>query len=246
MKHITIVLISSINHKLCEFSIENTLKNTPYVEEVLIYSNKKILSYPYFYIDSKFNISDYNVLLNKTIFEYVKTDFVLVIQPDGMASNLCMWNDKFLDYDYIGAPFENLSVGNGGFSLRSKKLLEALISDEYTFNNKNEDELICKDYKHTLEKDYKINFAPLDLAGLFSREWVLCKNNTFGFHGFWNFPLCFNFETVKEFILNNKELHKDFNFNALEKHLIRSYNIGFENSFKLFYNEILNKNFYKV
>ena len=39
------------------------------------------------------------------------------------------WRPEFLDYDYIGAVWPHVldkyNVGNGGFSLRSKALLEA-------------------------------------------------------------------------------------------------------------------------
>ena len=73
---------------------------------------------------------------------YIQTDYCLVVQADGFILDPARWNDRFLDYDYIGAPWAEVvavgdsetslllnldknRVGNGGFSLRSKKPLEA-------------------------------------------------------------------------------------------------------------------------
>jgi hypothetical protein len=57
-----------------------------------------------------------------------------VVQYDGMAANKMHWSDDYYNYDYIGAPWPDRftwirpeeKVGNGGFSLRSMKLIEAL------------------------------------------------------------------------------------------------------------------------
>ena len=61
---------------------------------------------------------------------YLDSDFVLLMQQDGFILNPQAWDDAFLDYDYLGAPWpKDLSwvhpgrqVGNGGFSLRSRRL----------------------------------------------------------------------------------------------------------------------------
>ena len=76
---------------------------------------------------------------------YIDSDFVLIIQDDGHIVNPHLWDNEFLNYDYIGAPWPNNkkwknrfskydekvssniirnfnlnNIGNGGFSLRSK------------------------------------------------------------------------------------------------------------------------------
>lgn len=75
---------------------------------------------------------------------YIETDFCLTVQDDGWVLNGQNFRQEFYDYDYIGSPthaglhgdnlylqfswqqFENPTVvQNGGFSLRSKKFLEA-------------------------------------------------------------------------------------------------------------------------
>lgn len=133
-------------------------------------------------------------------------DFNLIIHSDGFAVNREAWTDEFFEYDYIGASWQNGDVGNGGFSLRSKKLYQALTdmfvgykSSHYkellndtnhsVFNGKEwlipEDNVICKIHRHKLETDYGIKFAPLELANRFSvehypTEW---RGKSLGFHG---------------------------------------------------------------
>jgi hypothetical protein len=61
---------------------------------------------------------------------YLESDFVLLMQQDGFILNPDAWDDAFLDYDYLGAPWPSdlswvrpgCQVGNGGFSLRSRRL----------------------------------------------------------------------------------------------------------------------------
>ena len=50
------------------------------------------------------SIHDYsNFVL--TLKEYINSEHVLVIQDDGHIVNPDIWDDNFLDYDYIGAPW---------------------------------------------------------------------------------------------------------------------------------------------
>ncbi len=62
---------------------------------------------------------------------YISDGVAIVVHDDGYALNQSRWSDEFLKYDYIGAPWPKcfrwsnpeFRVGNGGFSLRSKKWL---------------------------------------------------------------------------------------------------------------------------
>lgn len=73
---------------------------------------------------------DYSTFMVKDLASHVTTPWVLVVQWDGYVLDAAAWSDSFLAFDYIGAswPFhqEGMNVGNGGFSLRSAKLLQAL------------------------------------------------------------------------------------------------------------------------
>ena len=73
------------------------------------------------------SIEAYCKFIVKDLVKHIDTDFVLICQHDGFILNPKAWTDDFYLYDYIGAPWwhqDHKAVGNGGFSLRSKKLLQ--------------------------------------------------------------------------------------------------------------------------
>ena len=79
------------------------------------------------------SIRDYNQFNLKHLNDYIDTEFVMVAEYDGFILNPEAWTDEFLNYDYIGAPLlvDGVQlVGNGGFSIRSKKLLRLVQSDD--------------------------------------------------------------------------------------------------------------------
>jgi hypothetical protein len=156
----------------------------------------------------KLDLKGYNKFLIESLNDFIDTQYCLIIQSDGFLINPNLWRDEFFDYDYIGAPwvefmtygvsgektfhFNKNQVGNGGFSLRSKKLLKVLSTlnfDELNFPHKNEDILICH-YLYDYLIDRGIRFAPLEVAKTFSVESPIegmPKNieSTLGFHGKW-------------------------------------------------------------
>lgn len=138
---------------------------------------------------------EYSTFAVKQIGAYVETPFALVIQYDGFVLNPDAWSDEFLAYDYIGAPWtmpEGRIVGNGGFSLRSKRLLDLLRSDDQIVDPSSladpepEDWYICVTAKEYLQRR-GIRFAPAELAWQFSFEGDEAHGVTwsgqFGFHG---------------------------------------------------------------
>lgn len=136
------------------------------------------------------NIEDYSRFMLKGLQPYVKTSHVLTIQWDGYVISPQSWQDHFLQYDYIGAPWPRKSglwVGNGGFSLRSAKLLAALQDDAISPMHP-EDVCICDQHRRYLEIEHRIQFASSELAEEFSFEFVKPQAHVFGFHGMSNFP----------------------------------------------------------
>jgi hypothetical protein len=130
------------------------------------------------YLCSKLEYSDFVL---KSLNNYIDTDFVLIVQWDGFILNHNAWDDEFLKYDYIGAPWAwDYVVGNGGFSLRSKKLLE--MTQNFHFqHNLNEDHMICRIYRNDFE-NLGIKFAPYEIAKQFSVENEEYQGSL-GFHG---------------------------------------------------------------
>jgi len=133
---------------------------------------------------------EYSRFLIEKLYKYISTDYVLIVQWDGYVTSPRSWNEDFLKFDYIGAiwPWHNdkFRVGNGGFSLRSKKLLEAFTGMEKSISYQfNEDEIICRLYRPMLEKR-GLKFATEQIANQFSYERTSQIDTTFGFHGLFN------------------------------------------------------------
>lgn len=158
-------------------------------------------------IDKLKSVDEYNDFVLR-LGERIDSDHTLIVQDDGFVTNPDLWRNEFLDYDYIGAPWPAErswvekqfnqhymkpgfnQVGNGGFSLRSRKFLQ--LSDNFiSCKGAGEDTFLC----HT-QYDYMINrgirFAPVEIAKLFSWEnniddWQnpgeLDITKHFGFHG---------------------------------------------------------------
>ncbi len=77
-------------------------------------------------------------------------------------------------------------MGNGGFSLRSRKLLEALQDPRIRLVDV-EDVTICRAFRPLLEQEHGIRFADEALADRFSFEAAYPIGKPFGFHGLFNF-----------------------------------------------------------
>lgn len=135
---------------------------------------------------------NYSEFMIRKLTEHFSTSHVLTIHDDGYIQNPKAWDDAWLQYDYIGACFDWYNencVGNGGFSLRSKKLCDILATDPHITDFHPEDDRIARHYRQYLEDKYDIKFAPMEVAKKFSIEaWGLkheyqVYNGEFGFHG---------------------------------------------------------------
>lgn len=151
------------------------------------------------------SIKEYSNFIIYSLHKYIKTSHILIVQWDGFVINPSKWDFNFLNFDYIGAPFIPRSddekycrdqknrfytIGNGGFSLRSKRLLEAptkyKLVDNFKFTNFHEDGFFSVYHRSFLEsKGYK--WAPFEIARKFSIESPLSvkdlKDLPLGFHG---------------------------------------------------------------
>jgi hypothetical protein len=201
LEETTLVAVSSVKIKETIRALKKSMQGITY-KEVIFISHEKPEGLPKditFKECSKMtDINMYSEFIAYKLVDYVSTNFVLIVQHDGYVLHPNKWNNNFLKYDYIGAPwppkthFTNdgteIRVGNGGFSLRSKRFLNILNELNLPFtDNKtgfyNEDGLLCLYYRKNLE-EAGISFAPVEVASLFSRErW--CHDSklfTFGFH----------------------------------------------------------------
>lgn len=73
------------------------------------------------------SLVEYSIFMLTKCSEYIDTEHVLIVQRDGWILNPSSWNNEWLKYDYIAPIFNQYDiVGSGGFSLRSKRLMDKL------------------------------------------------------------------------------------------------------------------------
>jgi hypothetical protein len=205
LENITLVSVTSVNIERTISALKYSMREINFGEVILLTdkdassNDVKIIKIdPLDYIGySKFIVYE--------LYKFINTEFALIIQEDGFVINPERWNSEFLKYDYIGAPFpipqsnDKISyrdpfgnlvrVGNGGFSLRSKKLLSlptGLNLDwKAYFGYYNEDGFFAVHNKHIFE-NYGCVYAPINVAAKFSIEHKIPENYDvipFGFHG---------------------------------------------------------------
>ena len=152
----------------------------------------------------------YSRFFVEELVHHIDTDYCIGVQWDSSIINPHLWEDWFFNFDYIGAPWPHVPhrrpdisghhyvnrVGNGGFSMRSKRFLK--ISAELNYDPKHymykcapEDWFLCvKNYGYMMERS--IRFADPLTASRFSVEtpsrekpynrYRLETYKSFGFH----------------------------------------------------------------
>lgn len=148
-------------------------------------------------------IEDYNRVMLRELVAHVRTSHVLVVQWDGFITHPQRWQGDFLQWDYIGAPWYHAGhpgqVGNGGFSLRSRKLLQALLEVQVDLRRP-EDMEICVHQQPLLTEQHQTRIAPLDVAQAFACEYGSYRP-AFGFHGMHNFAHVLGKNELAEWLL---------------------------------------------
>jgi hypothetical protein len=206
LPNVTLVCIEGTeNTDKALLALEYSSQGINFKETLLISPSNPIHpNYIKHYPINKLTWEEYNEFIIKNLHSYITTEYCILIQTDGFIINPYLWDDDFLNYDYIGAawdfekyPFQTNSinpkvieskgikglnrVGNGGFTLRSKKLLET--TSKCPFECKGpEDVFICNDF-YDYFTEQGIKFPPVELANKFSKDPLPDVDSTFGFHG---------------------------------------------------------------
>lgn len=131
--------------------------------------------------------------------EFVNTPHMIFTEWDGGIRDVNAWNPDFLNYDYIGAPWpgraagqwdpKGFSVGNGGFTLWSSKLMKAVREHPTPCGT---DVDIAVHMRPALEAACGAKWAPEELAYTFSFEHGIESRRaqtSFGYHDIFNWPL---------------------------------------------------------
>ena len=198
----TAVIIEVTKHPALYFVLQNFLdnlsdewtfvifhgnNNEEYVKNIL---NEKLRNYISRIKLVKLNVSvsprhnnmnnnyDY-VWKNSGIYDYIQTETFLVFKTDSiiLKENKHIL-DYFLKYDYVGAPWRDEVVGNGGLSLRRKSKMLKIIN-KYDAGDKNEDEFFSR------QNGVSLNRPSFEDATKFSVETVFYES-PFGIHNCYN------------------------------------------------------------
>ena len=207
LPNVTLLSATSSEMDAAQVSMRISLHNIEFGAAKLLCSSAPEKKYPdmeYVSIPKLNSVDDYNKIIFQDLHKYFETSHCLIVQADSFVVNANLWKKEFLEYDYIGGPWPNKiqhnpevllhleknPVGNGGFSLRSRKLVETTAKINFNslkFPVKAEDVVICY-YLYQEMIDSGIRFAPPKLAAQFSMENVdnlygQNVNSVFGFHG---------------------------------------------------------------
>lgn len=122
--------------------------------------------------------------------DHIDTSHCLIVQWDGHVLDAGHWRADFLDHDYIGASWPQFTdghdVGNGGFSLRSRALMEAC--RDASFRPSHPEDIAIGRINRSWLEDRGMCFAPRALADDFSTERAGDISASFGYHGVWQMP----------------------------------------------------------
>jgi hypothetical protein len=204
---VTLVTIETMYHDLAGRAMQETLDRVPF-KHALVFSDREFLPGARHVKIQHGNMFNYCNLLLKGLTEYVETKYIIFQQWDAMVHDGSRWTDDFLTCDYIGAvwpwrpPGQN--VGNGGFSLRSKRLLEQLTASHIKLDpdgehGVQEDNYIAIMHRPWLESQGMV-FAMPGLANRFSIELSPDAGHAMAHHGFWNIVQFMPRSTVEFFI----------------------------------------------
>ena len=197
IKDVTLVCIDCNRYLQATEAILHSIRGITF-NKVLFFSDKPLVvpesNIDYIEIPKINNKIDYCYFVMRRLHDYIQTSHMLIIQWDGFVLNPNAWTDEFLKYSYIGSPWwkyqnDGMMIGNGGFSLRTNKLMEFVSNSPIIKDFYPEDEKICRTYRKEIEKA-GFTFAPIELAEQFSIEGCPAfpdkstYNENFGFHNF--------------------------------------------------------------
>ncbi|MGB7035518.1 MAG: DUF5672 family protein [Xanthobacteraceae bacterium] len=188
---LTLVAVYTVAHELTEMAVAECTRHVRF-GDVKLFTNRPLRSQvDAIQIEPFANPMQAGTFMTYEVPRHIKTSHALFIQWDSWIVDPLMWRPQFLDCDYIGAPWwyrDGLNVGNSGFCIRSKALIEFLAAhpDEFPLASP-EDEVLCRVYRPRLPQ---FKWADEVLAHEFSfeRSRAGLGARSFGFHGMFNWP----------------------------------------------------------
>lgn len=204
---VTLIMIETRCHELAKLAIEDSIELVNFAE-VLIFTDKpeliKIPGAKYVTVEDWPDKLGWAKCYWHDVPPHIKTSHTLMIQWDSWVYDPNMWVPWYLNHDYVGAPWWNygdMNVGNSGFSLRSRRLMDHLLlnKDKYPVTTSAEDALLSRDYRPQLEQAGFV-WPDDELALDFSFECVRRSKRSkhFGFHALRNWPAVLSEDKLAE------------------------------------------------
>lgn len=193
LPQVTVCAVTSVNVAATLHALKESLARIK-VAAALLFTDKTVVpDHPGITvvpIEPILSAQAYSDFLLTCLVDHIDTSHCLIVQWDGHVIDAARWRPDFLDYDYIGARWPQFAdghdVGNGGFSLRSRRLM-ALCRDPAFRAFHPEDVAIGRENRPWLEGQ-GMRFAPPAIADLFSAERAGDVATSFGYHGAWLMP----------------------------------------------------------
>ena len=125
---VTLVMIDTQCHELARLAMADSLAGIAFGDAVIFADAPIAVAGSRFVQVPKWpNIGECSHFMWYELPDHITTDFAINIQWDSWIVDPSCWTDEFLAYDYVGAPWgwhgDAHEVGNGGFSLRSRRLI---------------------------------------------------------------------------------------------------------------------------
>lgn len=196
---VTLVGVETAYYDLAKIALEDCLKKVDFGNVITVSDEPLNVSGAEHHYCAPGGIDTASRLLWYVVPPLVKTSHFLICHWDSWVLCPEVWRPEFLEYDYIGAPWwhkDAYNVGNGGFSLRSTKLMQYVSNSMLEFNTR-EDDILCRKHRAELEK-LGFKWPTTELAEVFAFERITPSNPTFGFHGLFNFPYVLSEEEIEE------------------------------------------------
>lgn len=193
LKDVTLIIADCSTVPQAIHSIKRSLSIVQ-PERVILFTSIDIPStdeYEVIKIEHLKSKEDYSRWIMRELYKHITTAYVWVAQWDSWALDASAWTDEFLSVDYIGSSWletDGFAVGNGGGSVRSRRLMEAVATDPIIVSTHPEDNQICKVYRPYLEARYGFKWASVELADKWGFELKSPSQSTFTFHSFFHKP----------------------------------------------------------
>lgn len=193
LSQVTLCAVSSVNVAATVAALERSMAQIDFAACKLLTDAPVRSDHPGITVVSIPRLSSsraYSDFLLTHLVDHVETNHCLITQWDGHVLDAGKWRPEFLDYDYVGASWpqfrDGQDVGNGGFSLRSRRLMQACRNPDFQQHHP-EDVAIGRVNRDWLEAR-GMSFAPRALADQFSAERAGDVTASFGYHGVWLMP----------------------------------------------------------